>query len=343
MNHIEWTGKELRILDQRKLPGQIKFIDLRTIEDCYQAITSMQIRGAPLIGVVGAFGLALLAYNIKAKSKEEFLERVVKGVEYISNARPTAYNLKYCVQLVFKAVQSQRNVDSMKSEAIRKAIEIMSTEEEFSRRIGENGESLLEDGDTVLTHCNAGELATIKYGTALAPIRIAVDRGKCIYVIATETRPAQQGARLTAWELERYGIPVTVVTDTAVGHLMKKRMVDKVIVGADRITADGYVFNKIGTYQVAVLAKEHRIKFYVAAPTSTFDFDLTHDAVVIEEREAKEITTIGRKRIVPRGVRVYNPVFDITPPTLINSIISEKGIVNPPFDKNISRVIGNRT
>ncbi|MEM3403513.1 MAG: S-methyl-5-thioribose-1-phosphate isomerase [Nitrososphaeria archaeon] len=341
MNHIEWTGKELRILDQRALPGQIKFVNLRSIEDCYQAISSMQIRGAPLIGVVGAFGLALLAYNAKAKSKEEFLKKIMEGVEYISNARPTAYNLKHCVQLVFKALQSKENVDLMRSEAIKKAIEIMNKEEEFSRKIGENGETLLEDGDTILTHCNAGELATIKYGTALAPIRIAIERGKCIYVVATETRPAQQGARLTAWELKQYGVPTTVVTDTAVGYLMRRRLIDKVIVGADRITLDGYVFNKIGTYQVAVLAKEHNIKFYVAAPTSTFDPHLTHDAVVIEERKAEEITMIGRKRIVPKGVRVYNPVFDITPPTLISAIISEKGILNLPFDKNISRILDN--
>ncbi|MGQ9781298.1 MAG: S-methyl-5-thioribose-1-phosphate isomerase [Nitrososphaeria archaeon] len=343
MNHIEWTGEGLKIIDQRRLPGQVKHLYLRSLEDCFRSIVQMQVRGAPLIGIVGAFGLALFARDLKARSKEEFLEKIKSAAKYISNARPTAYNLEYCVQLVSKAVQSQKDIDSMKYEATRKAIEIMNAEEEYSRRIGENGEPLLEDGDTILTHCNAGELATIKYGTALAPIRVAAEKGKCIYVIATETRPAQQGARLTAWELAQNKIPVTVVADTAVGYLMEKRMVNKVIVGADRITADGYVFNKIGTYQIAVLAWEHKIPFYVAAPTSTFDPHLTREAIVIEERGAKEIAEVGRKRIVPKGVRVYNPVFDRTPPTLIRSIISEKGVLYPPFDKSISRMAGNRT
>ena len=343
MDHIEWTGEDLRILDQRRLPGQVRYLNLKSIDDCFRSISQMQVRGAPLIGVVGAFGLALFTRDIEAQSKEEFFEKVSRASEYISNARPTAYNLKYCVQLIYEAMRSKEDIDSMKSEAIRKAIEIMKAEEESSRRIGENGEPLLEDGDTVLTHCNAGELATIRYGTALAPIRVAAEKGKCLYVIATETRPAQQGARLTAWELARDRIPVTVDADTAVGYLMEKGMVDKVLVGADRITADGYVFNKIGTYQIAVLAKEHKIPFYVAAPASTFDLHTAHDAVTVEEREATEVAVVGGKRIVPRGVRIYNPVFDRTPPTFVKSIISEKGIIYPPFDKNISRVVVDRT
>jgi len=342
MNHIQWMGRELKILDQRKLPGQVKYLYLSTIEDCYRSIVSMQVRGAPLIGVVGAFGLALLAQNIEEKSKKEFLERIKKGAQYISNARPTAYNLEYCVNVVLTSIKDQKNIEEMKKEAIRKALEIMKIEEKNSRRIGELGETLLEDGDTVLTHCNAGALATVKYGTALAPIRIAIEKGKCIYVIATETRPAQQGARLTAWELSEDHIPVTVIADTAVGYLMKKKMITKVIVGADRITSDGYVFNKIGTYQVAVLAAKHQIPFYVTAPSTTFDLCITHEKVIIEERETKEITTIGRKRVVPKGVRVYNPVFDETPPRLIKAIITEKEIISPPYNKSISRMFSNR-
>jgi len=343
MNHIQWIENRLKIIDQRKLPGQVKYLYLYDIEDCYRSIVSMQIRGAPLIGVVGAFGLALLAKNMKTESTKEFLEKIEKGAEYLSNARPTAHNLRYCVGLVLKAIKAQKSISKMQEEAVKEALEIMKIEEENSRKIGEFGEPLLKDGDTVLTHCNAGALATIKYGTALAPIRIAVEKGKCIYVIATETRPAQQGARLTAWELSEDKIPVTVIVDTAVGYSMKKGLIKKVIVGADRITADGYVFNKIGTYQIAVLAAEHHIPFYVAAPSSTFDLKTDHNKVIVEEREAKEITTIGKKRIVPMGVRIFNPVFDETPPTLVKAIITEKGVILPPYDKSISRIISDRT
>jgi methylthioribose-1-phosphate isomerase len=342
MNHIQWTKNRLKIIDQSKLPGQVKYLYLGDLEDCYRSIVSMQVRGAPLIGVVGAFGLALLAINIKTDSMKEYLEKIEKGAAYLSDARPTAYNLRYCVGLVLKAIKTQNGINEMKEQAINEALTIMMTEEENSKKIGEFGESLLEDGDTVLTHCNAGALATIKYGTALAPIRIAVERGKCLYVTATETRPGQQGARLTAWELFADGIPVTVIADTAVGYLMSKGMIKKVIVGADRITSDGYVFNKIGTYQIAVLAAEHHIPFYVAAPSSTFDLKTAHNEVVIEEREAKEIAIVGRKRIVPKGVRVFNPVFDETPPTFVEAIITEKGIILPPYFESIRNTIPDR-
>jgi len=342
MNHIRWTKNRLKVIDQRKLPGQIKYLYLDNLEDCYKSIVSMQVRGAPLIGVVGAFGLALLAKNIKTESINEFLEQIEKGAAQLSSARPTAYNLKYCVGLVLKAIKAQRSINAMKEGAVNEALKIMMAEEENSRKIGEYGESLLEDGDTILTHCNAGALATIKYGTALAPIRIATEKGKCVYVIATETRPGQQGARLTAWELFTDNIPVTVIVDTAVGYLMRKGVVKKVIVGADRITVDGYVFNKIGTYQIAVLAAEHNIPFYVAAPSSTFDLKTAHSEVIIEEREVKEITSIGNKRIVPLGVRVLNPVFDETPPTLVDAIVTEKGVILPPYVENIRKMIPER-
>jgi len=341
MNHIQWIDNRLKIVDQSKLPGQIKYLYLDDIEDCYRSIVSMQIRGAPLIGVVGAFGLALLAKNMKTESTKEFLEKIDEGAEYLSNARPTAYNLRSCVGFVLKAIKAQKRISKMKEEAVKKALEIMKIEEENSRKIGEFGEPLLENGDTVLTHCNAGSLATIKYGTALAPIRVAIENGKCIYVIVTETRPAQQGARLTAWELSEDRIPVTVIVDTAVGYSMKRGLINKVIVGADRITADGYVFNKIGTYQIAVLAARHHIPFYVAAPSSTFDLKTVHNKVVVEEREVKEIAIIGSKRIVPIGVRIFNPVFDETPPALVKAIITEKGVILPPYVKSISRIISN--
>ncbi|MEM3825956.1 MAG: S-methyl-5-thioribose-1-phosphate isomerase [Nitrososphaeria archaeon] len=338
MRHIEWTGKCLKIIDQRKLPGKVNYAYLENLEEFYKAIVEMKVRGAPLIGVVGAFAIAVLAQKIGTENKIEFLKKIGEGVNYILGSRPTAYNLQYCVNFVYKKIRECKSIEDMKRVSIEAAQELMKTEIENSRRIGEYGETLLNEGDTVLTHCNAGELATIAYGTALAPIRIAHEKGKCVYVIATETRPAQQGARLTAWELLKEKIPVTVIADTAVGYVMSKRMVDKVIVGADRITKEGYVFNKIGTYQIAILAKEHNLPFYVAAPTSTFDINIEHDKVVIEERDTNEIAFVGRKRIVAKGAKVYNPVFDKTPPTLIRAIITEKGIIYPPFEKSISKL-----
>ncbi len=338
MRHIEWTGEFLKIIDQRKLPGKVDYVCLENLEEFYKAIVEMKVRGAPLIGVVGAFAIALLAQKIKADSREEFLKKIEDGVNYILGSRPTAYNLQYCVNFVYNGIREYEHIEDMKRVAIEKAQELIKVEMENSRRIGEYGEKLLNDGDRILTHCNAGELATIAYGTALAPIRIAYEKGKCVYVIVTETRPAQQGARLTAWELLKEKIPVTVIADTAVGHIMSKGMIDKIIVGADRITREGYVFNKIGTYQIAILAKEHNLPFYVAAPTSTFDTNIDHDKVVIEERDANEIVFAGRKRIVAKGVKVYNPVFDKTPPNLIRAIITEKGIIYPPFEKSISKL-----
>jgi methylthioribose-1-phosphate isomerase len=342
MRHIEWKGDSLKILDQRKLPGKIEYAYLKDLEEFHQAIVEMKVRGAPLIGVVGAFAVAALAQEIDAKSKEEFLKEIEKGAEYILSTRPTAYNLKYCVNTVLKRISECEKIEDMRKVAVEEALKLFDMEKENSRKIGEYGEKLLNDGDTVLTHCNAGELATVAYGTALAPIRIACEKKKCIYVIVTETRPAQQGARLTSWELLKAKIPVTVVADTAVGYIMSKGMVDKVIVGADRITGEGYVFNKIGKYQIAVLAKKHNIPFYVAAPTSTFDTNIEHEKVVIEERSVDEIVFVGRKRVVARGVKVYNPVFDKTPPNLIDAIITEKGTLYPPFEKSISTLFSNQ-
>ncbi|MCX8188397.1 MAG: S-methyl-5-thioribose-1-phosphate isomerase [Nitrososphaeria archaeon] len=338
MKHIKWTGECLKIIDQRKLPGKVKYIFLKNLEEFHKAIVEMKVRGAPLIGIVGAFAIAVLAQEIKTDDRKEFLKKIEEGAKYILESRPTAYNLQYCVKFVCEKISECNHIEDMRKVAIETAQELMEREIENSRRIGEYGETLLNDGDTILTHCNAGELATIAYGTALAPIRIAQKKGKCLYVIATETRPAQQGARLTAWELLNEKIPVTVISDTAVGYVMSKGMVDKVIVGADRITKEGYVFNKIGTYQIALLAKEHNLPFYVAAPTSTFDINIEHNRVVIEERDANEIVFVGRKRIVAKGVKVYNPVFDKTPPNLINAIITEKGIIHPPFEKSISKL-----
>jgi len=342
MRHIEWKGDFLKILDQRRLPGKIKYVYLKDLEEFHQAIVEMKVRGAPLIGIVGAFAVAALAQKIDVKSKEEFLKEIEKGAEYILSTRPTAYNLKYCVNNVLKRIRECEKIEDMRKAAVEEALKLFEMEKENSRKIGEHGEKLLNDGDTVLTHCNAGELATVAYGTALAPIRIACEKKKCVYVIVTETRPAQQGARLTSWELLKAKIPVTVIADTAVGYIMSKGMVDKVIVGADRITREGYVFNKIGTYQIAVLAKEHNIPFYVAAPTSTFDTNIEHEKVVIEERGVDEIVFVGRKRIVARGVKVYNPVFDKTPPNLIDAIITEKGALYPPFEKSISTLFSNQ-
>jgi len=343
MKHIEWTGRCLRVIDQRKLPGKIEYVKLERIEEFHRAIVEMKVRGAPLIGIVGAFAIAALAQRIEAKGREEFLNEIEKGAEYILSTRPTAYNLKYCLNHVCEKIRKCEKIDEMRRAAVDGAMELMEMEKENSRRIGEYGEELLNDGETILTHCNAGELATVAYGTALAPIRIAHERKKCVYVIVSETRPAQQGARLTAWELLNAKIPVTVIADTAVGYVMSKGLIDKVIVGADRITSEGYVFNKIGTYQIAVLAKEHKIPFYVAAPTSTFDPTTRHDQVVVEERGVEEIVFSGRRRIVAKGVRVYNPVFDKTPPNLVSAIITERGVLYPPFEKSISTLVSTKS
>ncbi len=336
MRTIKWRDGVVVTIDQTILPLKEEWIELRSCMEVASAIKEMKMRGAPLIGVAAAYGMALTAYHSNAKTKREFMRELEKSAEILRNTRPTAVNLFWAIDRIMNKARSfQGSLEDLRREIISEALKMADEDVETNRRIGKHGAKLLSDGDAVLTHCNAGSLATVEYGTALAVIRAAWEEGKRIKVIADETRPKLQGARLTAYELMRDGIPVTLITDNMAGYVMSKGLVDKVIVGADRIVRDG-VANKIGTYTVAVLAKEHGIPFYVAAPTSTFDLSKNSRDVIIEERDPDEVTHIGSVRIAPEGVDVMNPAFDITPLKYVDAIICEKGVLTP---KDLQRLI----
>jgi len=327
MRTIEWKEGVVVTIDQTKLPHELLFIDMRTCEEVAEAIKNMKVRGAPLIGVTAAYGLALTAYNSKAKTKEELIRELEVSAETLKKTRPTAVNLFWAVDRVLRrARETEGDVNAIVEAVIAEAKRMADEDAEMNRRMGDFGAELILNGDNVLTHCNAGSLATVEYGTALGVIRAAWEKGKNIQVFATETRPKLQGARLTAYELLRDGIPVTLITDNMVGYLMYKGMINKVIVGADRIVSDA-VINKIGTYGIAVLAHEHGIPFYVAAPTSTFDLTRTSSEVIIEERSPKEVTHFGSKPIAPKNVKTFNPAFDVTPLRYVSAIICEKGVI----------------
>ena len=326
MRTIEWREGVVLTIDQRFLPLREEWIEIRNCMDAASAIREMKVRGAPLIGVTAAYGLALTAYHSRARSRDELMRELERCAERLRRTRPTAVNLFWAISRVLdRAKRTTGGVEELRDAVISEAIAMADEDVETNRRIGMYGARLISDGDTILTHCNAGSLATVDYGTALAVIRAAWEEGKKIRVIADETRPKLQGARLTVYELMRDGIPVMLITDNMAGYVMAKGMVDKVIVGADRIVKDG-VANKIGTYTVAVLAKEHKIPFYVAAPTSTFDLSRASRDVIIEERSPDEVIYVGSTRIAPEGVKVINPAFDITPIIYVDAIICEKGV-----------------
>lgn len=302
-------------------------MELRSPQEVASALKEMKMRGAPLIGVAAAYGLALTAYHSRAKTREDLLKELETSADLIRATRPTAVNLFWAVDRVLKrAYEAVGDHEAVRRAVIEEANRMADEDVEVNKRIGRNGSRLLRDGDTVLTHCNAGSLATVDYGTALAVIRSAWEEGKRINVIADETRPKLQGARLTAYELMRDGVPVTLITDGMVGYVMAKGLVDKVIVGADRIVRDA-VINKVGTYTVAVLAREHKVPFYVAAPRSTFDLEKNSEEVEIEMRSPEEVTHVGSVRIAPEGVKVLNPAFDITPISYVTAIICEDGVI----------------
>jgi methylthioribose-1-phosphate isomerase len=327
MRTIEWQNGTVFTVDQTKLPNEEVTLKLRTSQQVANAIKTMQIRGAPLIGAATAYGLALTAFHSKAKNKAELMKQLAESAVLLKKTRPTAVNLFWAADRVLKkANEKSGSVEKLVNAVVEEANNIADEDVQMNKKMGEHGSKLLEDGDTILTHCNAGSLATVDYGTALGVIRTAWEQGKKIKVIATETRPKLQGARLTAYELKRNRIPFNLITDSMVGYVMFKKLVNKVVVGADRIVGDAVV-NKIGTYVIAVLAKEHKIPFYVAAPTSTFD--LTHSAkdVIIEERNPNEVTHIDLQSIAPQGTKALNPAFDITPMEYVSAIICEKGII----------------
>ena len=336
MRSIEWRDGAVLILNQCLLPHKVEYIRCESYERVAEAIEKMEIRGAPAIGVAAAMGVALAAYRSKATSVEELARDVEKAITRLSSTRPTARNLFWALERMHTTLKYSLNagmgLDDVKRRLVDEALKMAEEDIEVNRTLGRYGAELLDDGDTVLTHCNAGALACVGHGTALGVIRSAVEQGKRIRVIATETRPLLQGARLTAFELLQDGIDVTLITDNMVGYVMQLGMVDKVIVGADRVLRDGHVINKIGTYTIAVLAKEHGIPFYVAAPWSTFDLKTDVKNVVIEERDPKEVVEIAGVQIAPQGVKVFNPAFDITPPHYVSAIITERGVFRPPYN-----------
>jgi methylthioribose-1-phosphate isomerase len=326
---IEWKNGIVTIIDQRKLPNQEVWVKLKTYQDMAYAIKEMQVRGAPLIGVSAAYGLALTAFHSKSKTREELLKELEESATVLRATRPTAVNLFWAIDRVMKKVKETSGNKEDLAEAVVTEAQIMADEDvETNRKMGKYGATLIDDGDTVMTHCNAGSLATVDYGTALGVIRGAIEEGKHVRVISCETRPRLQGAKLTCYELMRDRIPVTLISDTMVGHVMSQGLVDKVVVGADRIVRDA-VLNKIGTYNVAILAAEHGIPFFVAAPMSTMDQSRTSDEAIIEERSHTEVTDVGCERIAPEGIEVMNPAFDITPLEYVDAVITEEGILRP--------------
>jgi methylthioribose-1-phosphate isomerase len=327
-------------IDQTKLPNKLVYVRCKSYKEVADVIRKLVVRGAPAIGVSAAFGIALAAQQSNAKTLPELMTDLNNAFKVLQATRPTAVNLFWALERVMARGMRARTVQEAKRAILNEALKMAEEDIETNRKIGAYGLKLLKDGDIVLTHCNAGSLATVAYGTALGVIRAAKESGKRLSVIATETRPVMQGSRLTAFELLHDGIDVSLITDTAVGHIMAMGAINHVIVGADRVLHTGHVFNKIGTYQVAILANKHNVPFYVAAPLSTFDFESNPDDVIIEDRSADEVVRVGRKRIAPKGVRVFNPAFDMTPPELITGIITEKGVLKPPFEKNLKALLG---
>jgi len=344
MRTIEWKEGKVFLIDQRKLPLKFEIINCSTYQEVAEAIKKMKIRGAPAIGVAAAFGMVLAAYSSKAKNYERFIKDMEEAKNCLAHTRPTAVNLFWALDRTMKSitVTTQRDVNLLKLKDIilREAKNIEQEDVEINKTMGRYGSLLIKDGDNILTHCNAGALATVDYGTALGVIRTAFEDGKKIHVYIDETRPILQGARLTAWELMQDKIPFTLITDNVAGFLMLKNKVNLVIVGADRIALNGDVVNKIGTYSLSVLARENSVPFYVTAPISTFDLSLkSGEDIPIEERDPKEVTHILGKQIAPTGVKVFNPAFDLTPNRYVEAIITEKGIIRKPYEKNIKLVV----
>ena len=336
---ILWDEKGLLLLDQRLLPWKEKYLRLKTWQEVRRAIKEMVVRGAPAIGITAAIGVVLAAEKIRARSRKDFLSKLRRAGEGLKKARPTAVNLSWAVERMLNRAEKEEFSPPDLTEALREeALKIWEEDIEANRTMGRLGAELLPEG-TILTHCNAGALATGGFGTALGVIRAAFEAGKNIEVFADETRPWLQGARLTAWEMKKVGLPVTVIPDVAAGSLMRQGRIKACVVGADRIAKNGDVANKIGTYQVAVLAKENEIPFYVAAPLSTIDFNtLNGNQIPIEWRDPKEVQRCHEKQITPRGVSALNPAFDVTPAAYVSAIITEAGVARYPYEESLSEI-----
>ncbi|MBN1517367.1 S-methyl-5-thioribose-1-phosphate isomerase [Candidatus Sumerlaeota bacterium] len=337
---IYWEDDCCKIVDQTLLPTEFKTIELRSAEEAWEAIKALRVRGAPAIGIAAAFGVYLGVRDADGDAAG-LIAKVKTVADYLASSRPTAVNLFWALDRVVAKAASMQDAEShaFKAALLELAQTMIDEDNAVCRAIGEYGTALLNDGDTILTHCNAGGLATASYGTALAPVLVAMEQGKTISVIADETRPLLQGARLTAWECRENGVPVTLICDVASGTVMQQGRVQAVIVGTDRTTANGDVCNKIGTYNVAVLAARHGIPFYVAAPLSSIDMSLASgDEIPIEERDADEVRNGFGKQTAPDGVKIFNPAFDVTPAELVTALITEKGVVRPPYKENLKRL-----
>ena len=335
---IEWKDNSVIMIDQTKLPNVLEYVTYTDFNQVADAIRTLVIRGAPAIGVAGAFGLALASLQSSATNKDELISYMQNAKKILFETRPTAVNLGWGLNKIMEVANNGNTVEEIRKNVIDYAKKMADNDVQINMAMGKNGSELFDNDDTIMTHCNAGALATVGYGTALGVIRATKDSGKNIKVIATETRPIQQGSRLTAFELKHDGIDVSLIPDTAVGYSMANGLVDKIVVGADRILRTGHVYNKIGTYQVATMANQHNVPFYVAAPLSTFDMKSNPEDVIIEQRKGSEVTGIGDKKTAPDGIDVINPAFDMTPPELIAGIITEKGVAKAPFEESIKKL-----
>lgn len=345
METLRWENNTLLLLDQTGLPLRVEYIHCRDCRSVAEAISSLRVRGAPAIGVAAAYGLVLGIIEARPETREALIDEAEKVIAVLIKTRPTAVNLRWSLERMMKRLRSEnsRDTDRLTEILLQEAHRILEEDIETNRAIGKNGRELIPEAAGILNHCNAGALATAGYGTSLGVIRAAKEAGKKITAYVDETRPLLQGARLTAWELQREGIPVFLITDNMAASLMAAGKVDLVIVGADRITANGDTANKIGTYGLAVLAREHGIPFYVAAPFSTVDFSLQEGGEIpIEERPHHEVTHIGEHRIAPKGIKVWNPAFDVTPARYITAIITEKGVVRPPYTDTLAKTFGEQ-
>lgn len=336
---VKWRRNAVQIIDQTKLPNRLVYLTCKDHHDIAKAIRSLVVRGAPAIGICAALALLLVTINSKAKTEKGLKSELERASRLLISTRPTAVNISWAVKRILQISSKGESVKEIKRLVKEEALTMLDDDILTNRKMGRAGSDLIYDGDVVMTHCNAGSLATATYGTALGVLRAAREDGKNLKVIATETRPVMQGSRLTAFELMHDDFDVRLISDTSVGYVMANRMVDKVIVGADRILRTGHVYNKIGTYQIAIMAYTHKIPFYVAAPISTFDLKSSISDIKIEDRSPDEITKIKNIFIAPKGIHTINPAFDITPPNLITGIITEVGLLEPPFHRSIGTII----
>ena len=341
---IQWVGEKLELLDQTRLPSEQVTLELVRYEEAIDAIRQLRVRGAPAIGVTAAYAVAMAARQIHATDRGDFLSNLHNAAAEITAARPTAVNLQWAVRRMLRVAEAESDMSGISARLLAEAQRMQEEDEQANRRMGDFGKEFMPDGGGVLTHCNAGALATAGFGTAIGVIRAGWEEGKRFQVYNTETRPVLQGSRLTAWEFQQLGIPATLVVDSAAGMLMGRGQISCVITGADRIAANGDTANKIGTYTLAILAREHEIPFYVAAPTSTVDLSLsTGEEIQIEERAPEEVTYLQGVATAPVGVPAINPAFDVTPHKYVSAIITEEGVALPPYQESLLLVAGEAT